>query len=169
MNSREFNILFICTGNSCRSPIAEGLLKAKLPLELKEKVIVHSAGTLGMEGNSATEFAIAVANEKGADISQHRSHGLHETLLKNSDIIFAMAPEHKEFVERKYPETRENVFLLKSFGRNPDDKYYNSIEDPIGGSLKVYQECCDIIDSELDRIMPRLKSLIEEKLKQAYD
>jgi protein-tyrosine phosphatase len=169
MNSDKFNILFICTGNSCRSPIAEGLMRVKLPPELKEKVIVRSAGTLGLEGNPATELAIAVASDKGADISEHRSHGLSDCLVKDSDIIFAMAPEHREFVEREYPEARENVFLLKSFGRNPEEKYYDSIEDPIGGSLRVYQECCDIIDSELDRIMPRLKSLIEEKLKQAND
>ncbi|MFQ5822639.1 MAG: hypothetical protein ACE5JB_01125 [bacterium] len=164
MSSKTFNILFVCTGNSCRSPIAEGLMKSRISSELKDKVTVRSAGTLGLEGNPATEYAIAVANDLGADISQHRSQGLSEALVKESDIIFAMSPEHKAFVERQNPEVRENVFLLRTFGRNPDEKITDSIEDPIGGSLEVYQKCGEIIDSELNRILPRLRQIIEEKL-----
>lgn len=169
MNSNTFNILFVCTGNSCRSPMAEGLIKSKLPPKLKDKVLVRSAGSMGLVGNPATNFAIAVVKEKGADISQHRSQALSEALVKDSDIIFAMAPEHKNFVEREYPEVRENVFLLRLFGRNQEEKFRDSIEDPIGGTLKVYQACCDIIDSELDRIMHMLKNIIEAKVNDGDD
>ncbi len=161
---KKFTILFVCTGNSCRSPIAEGLMKSKLPAELKNKVVIRSAGTLGLNGNPATEFAVAVAKELGADISQHRSQGLSKELVREADVIFAMAPEHKTYVERTYPDVRDNVFLLRSFGRKPEEKHNDRIEDPIGGSLAVYRECGEIIDSELNRILPRLKQLIEDKV-----
>ncbi|NIR72943.1 threonylcarbamoyl-AMP synthase [candidate division KSB1 bacterium] len=164
MTSKTFNILFVCSGNSCRSPMAEGMLKSKLSSEFQENVAVKSAGTLGLDGNTATDFAVKVAKDFGADISEHRSHGITEELVKEADIIFAMAPEHKIFLQNHYPEFRENVFLLKSFARNPDEKFNDRIEDPIGGSLRVYQKCGEIIDSELERVLPRLKQLIQEKL-----
>lgn len=164
MKSRTFKILFACSGNSCRSPMAEGLLKSKLPVELKDRVTVQSAGTLGLNGNPATNFAIEVTQDLGANIFHHRSQGLTEELVKDADLIFAMAPEHRIFLQNHYPEVRENVFLLKSFARDPDDKYDERIEDPIGGNLEVYKKCVQIIDSELDRILPRLIQLIEEKL-----
>jgi protein-tyrosine phosphatase len=146
--------------------MAEGLMKSKIPSQLKDNVIVGSAGTLGLVGSPATDYAIQVAKELGADISQHRSQALSEALVKEADIIFAMAPEHKAFVERTYPDVRENVFLLRSFGRNPEEKFNDRIEDPIGASLGVYQKCGEIIDSELDRILPRLKQLIEDKVER---
>lgn len=164
MESKKFRILFVCSGNSCRSPMAEGLLRAKLPDELKEHVDVQSAGTLGINGNPATEFAIMVANELGADISEHRSQGVTKELIRESDIIFAMAPEHKEFLQHHFPEARENIFLLRSFDRDPEEKHLDRIDDPIGSPLEVYQECGALINSELDRIFPRLKQMIEDKL-----
>ncbi|MFQ5753560.1 MAG: low molecular weight protein arginine phosphatase [bacterium] len=166
MNAKTFHILFVCTGNSCRSPMAEGLLKAMLPPEYKDKVVVHSAGTLGLEGYPATDFAIQVANDYGADISQHRSQGLSEKMLKDMDIIFAMAPDHKRILQNYFPEIRENVFLLRSFGRHPEEEYVDDIEDPIGASLEVYQKCGEIIDAELKRILSRLMQLVKEKVER---
>lgn len=164
MNLDTFNVLFVCTGNSCRSPMAEGLLKTKIPDELKDRVVVRSAGTLGLVGNPATEEAIQAAAEKGADISQHRSRAVNEDLAKSSDIIFTMAVEHKTFFEKRLPEVRENVFLLKSFERNSGEKIDPNIEDPIGAGLAVYRKCCEEIDAELERILPRLTALIKAKL-----
>ncbi|MFQ5602590.1 MAG: hypothetical protein ACE5HS_04920 [bacterium] len=165
MSRNTFNILFVCSGNSCRSPIAEGLLRIKIPPHLRDRVSVASAGTLGLYGNPATFFAIKVANDLGADIANHQSQGVTEDLLQDMDIIFAMAVEHQDYLQKNFTEFRENVFLLKAFARPTSDNFHESIEDPIGGSLAVYQECARIIDEELDRILPRLIQLSEEKLK----
>ncbi len=143
--------------------MAEGLLRYKIPSELQDRVKVCSSGTLGLDRNPATNFAIEVAHSLGADIFEHRSQGIDEDLVRESDIIFALAPEHLEYIQNKYPEYRENVFLLKSFGRGPEEKYIDYIEDPIGAPLKFYQECGETINSELDRVLPRLKQLIEKK------
>lgn len=166
MGSKTFTILFVCSGNSCRSPIAEGLLKSKIRAKYKNSVIVRSAGTLGISGNPATDFAITTASELGANISLHRSQGITENLVKEADVIFAMAPEHKDFLQRHHPDIRENVFLLRSFGRDSEEKVNETIEDPIGGTLTHYRECGELINSELMRILPRLNQLIEEKLRE---
>ncbi len=162
--SKTFRILFVCSGNSCRSPMAEGMLRAKLPPELREHVEVQSAGTLGIEGAPATHFAIRVAYEHGANIVPHRSQGINAELVRNADLIFAMAPEHKSFIEQHYPEVRENVFLLRAFDRQSGEAFDEPIEDPIGGNLETYRSCGRLIDAELERILPRLTQLIKERL-----
>ena len=164
MDSKTFNILFVCSGNSCRSPIAEGLLKAKLAADFKDNVVVQSAGTLGINGNPATDFAIQVTTELGGDIVQHRSQGLTKELVREADIIFCMAPEHEKYIVSLIPEVRENVFLLRSFARSPEEKFTERIEDPIGASLEVYQQCGELIAAELDRILPTLKKLMAGKV-----
>lgn len=141
--------------------MAEGLLKVKFPEHLQHEVNVISCGTLGLENQPATPNAIAVSREKGADVSSHRSQGIAEKLVAGSNIVFCMAEEHCRFILDHYPVYRDNVFLLRDFGAkqklaDPD------VFDPIGSSIGVYRECCRIIDTELNRILPYLVDLIEQ-------
>ena len=157
----SYQVLFVCSGNTCRSPIAEGLLKVKLPPHLQGEVRVISAGILGISGQPATPNARAVAAEKDADLTRHVSQGISERLVAESDIIFCMALEHRSYVLHHFPAYRDNVFLLRDFAasqklEDPD------IFDPIGSSIGVYRECCRIIESELNRILPYLVDLIEQ-------
>jgi protein-tyrosine phosphatase len=164
MKDGKFFVLFVCSGNSCRSPMAEGLLKIKLPKALEDRVIVQSAGTLGINGSPATEYAITAAGEYGADIARHLSQGVTEELSAMADVIFVMSREHRTFFEHYMPDIRENVFLLKTFDTDPEDVQDDSIPDPVGHNLDVYMTCCETIDHELNRIRPRLIRMIEEKL-----
>lgn len=163
----KFQILFVCSGNSCRSPLAEGLLRLKLPSRLQDEVEVKSAGTLGIEGSPAARYSVELVQEMGGDISNHRSQSLTEELMRETDLVLAMASEHVDYLHEEFPQYRENVFLLKRFGRaageaNTDDSD-DDIFDPVGLSKETYRLCAEIIDEELERIMPTLVSFIQQR------
>ncbi len=163
-NDKTYTIMFVCSGNSCRSPMAAGLLQKKLFPEFNDRIQIHSTGTLGIDDNPATLNAIKVAKEKGVDISKHLSRGVRTKDMAKSDIIFVMAEHHKEYLDMHFPKFRENVFLLKMFSTGNDKPRNTSIEDPIGGDLKIYRKTINEIDKELDRILPQLRILINYKL-----
>jgi len=160
---KSFHILFVCSGNSCRSPMAEGMLREKLPQRIGNREIkISSAGTLGINGMPAAEHAQTVVAEYLGDLSGHRSHGLRRLTVAGADLILAMSAEHLEYFEGRYPEFRAKVHLLKQFANDqpPDDA---DIADPIGSSLDTYRECACIINEELERILPALMKMVEEK------
>ncbi len=167
----KFHILFVCSGNSCRSPLAEGLLRIKLPSRLHDEVVVKSAGTLGIDGSPAARYSVELVQEMGGDISNHRSRGVTEELMRETDLILAMAAEHVDYLHEEFPQYRENIFLLKRFGRaageaNTDDSD-DDIFDPVGSSKETYRLCAEIIDEELERIMPTLVNFIQQRRRPA--
>jgi len=146
---RYKNILFLCTGNSCRSPMAEGLLKRKMK---NKNVTIHSAGTHAIEGVSASENSIAVMREDRIDIANHKAQFLNEELVKEADLIFAMAPEHINYVRYSYPKYYDKIYLLKRFGRERENLDDDTIHDPIGGDKDQYRICFKILKFEANRI-----------------
>jgi len=89
-----YSILMVCTGNICRSPMAEGLLRQRLPDDLKPLVDVRSAGTHGLHGNHAEPLAVKAAAAHGADISGHRARILDAPMVRSTDLILAMEKYH---------------------------------------------------------------------------
>lgn len=158
MTNPEFNILIICTGNTCRSPMAEGILKSILKERGIEKVHVGSAGIGAMNGMMATPYGIEAARNWNVDISNHRARQLTRDLIDQSDLILAMAPEHVETVLRKAPNAGKKTFMLKAFP-TPYSSSQERIQDPIGGTLGDYNQTFLELDEILRRIVNRIIEL----------
>ena len=158
----KVQILFVCTGNICRSPMGEGLLKAKLDPEIAKKVHIISAGTYAMSGLPASSNAQTVAREFGVDLSDHDSQILTPYLISHSDLILAMEPGHAEIIHQMDPTSRVRTFLLKEFGQTPDRSDGNSeVYDPIGGDDDLYHQVYKELDEEIIRILPLITKVVE--------
>ena len=112
------SILVVCTGNVCRSPIAEGLLRDALARRIGEQAPdVRSAGTIGWEDSRAMPEAIEAAAERGIDISRHVARRLTSAFVDEAALILAMAQEHREEIDRVRPDASDRTFTLKELTR----------------------------------------------------
>jgi protein-tyrosine-phosphatase len=139
---RPKNILVVCTGNICRSPMAEGILRALL--KGNAGVSVSSAGTHALTGNPATEYAVIAAGENGIDISGHRARMIDEKIIRASSIILCMEPYHIEHILEIDVSADLKTFNLAEF--SGPGKKSSKIPDPYGCSLREYRECFKDID-----------------------
>ncbi|MDI6774592.1 MAG: low molecular weight protein arginine phosphatase [Verrucomicrobiota bacterium] len=137
-------LLFVCSGNVCRSPIAEHLLRARLGP--RSEWTVASAGLSAWTGMPASQSAIDALRERGIDMTGHRSRALDRERIDASSVIVVMTNSHRDQIRRLYPEAVERVFLLRSFDPAAEDE---DLEDPIGGSPEQYRRVRDQIEAAL--------------------
>jgi RpiB/LacA/LacB family sugar-phosphate isomerase len=140
-------ILFICTGNICRSPMAEGLFRRAAAGHGDYRVF--SAGLGAVDGQPPSPYSVDAMNELGIDISKQRSRMLTNQLVEQADYIFGMTHSHVDTLQLLYPNAAEKTFLLREFD-DTLDVYEKDISDPIGGSFSVYRFCRDQIAQGVD-------------------
>jgi L-threonylcarbamoyladenylate synthase len=151
-----FNVLVVCTGNACRSPMALGLFRHRLPEKLRTRVISTSCGTGAFENEPATENAILASQENGVDISDHRSKSVTKFLIENADLILVMSPHHMDRILEISPEAQDKTHFLKNYGKElPLEE--KVIEDPIGFPLNHYQKTIQIIDESLVPVIKEIE------------
>ena len=164
----KFLLVFVCTGNMCRSPMAEGIMKELILDEVDSKaqnlpIKVMSAGTHADEGNHASENAVMTAKQHGVDIHLHRSRYLTDEIMNEVDLILTMEKSHTDIIKQNWPHV-SSVYELKNFGRK---KYREGIKaeviDPIGMGPDVYLDVFNDLKKELERVSPIIFSIVREK------
>lgn len=136
------NILFVCTGNTCRSPMAAAIME-KIAVENDLDVLIESAGLFANVGGTASDEAIEALDNMGIDLTFHQTKPITEELIEKSDIILAMTQAHKELLK---PMVGDKVYTLKEYAGDSGD-----VSDPYGGDLEEYEETAkEIYDALVD-------------------
>jgi tRNA threonylcarbamoyl adenosine modification protein (Sua5/YciO/YrdC/YwlC family) len=142
-------VVIVCTGNTCRSPMAEALMRRLVaerlgcqPGEIEERgVVISSAGVSASPGGSAAPDAIVTMRECGLDLSKHETQPLNDKLIRHADLILTMASGHRQAILRRWPEAAPRVMNVRLDG--------GDIDDPIGAPAEVYRQCAEQIEAAL--------------------
>jgi protein-tyrosine-phosphatase len=160
MMDKPKKILFVCTGNTCRSSMAQSLAQKKLQMMNmgSEQVEIISAGTAAIDGCPASREAIKVLKDRGIDLSGHTAQKLTLNMIKEADYIFTMTGLHKEQVLFIDPSAKGKVFTLKEFSGTEKAGMENHMDilDPFGGSEEIYLQCANKLDEAITKMLKKI-------------
>lgn len=145
-------ILFVCTANICRSPMAAGIMRRRIAeLGLIDQVQVLSAGVWAEDGYEASYNAIAVLGQRNIDLTDHRSQRVTPALLNEADIILVMEEAHRRSLFYLAPKHLSKVFLLTEMAGEHDD-----VADPYGGPIEGYIDTVNLLERLIDAGLPKI-------------
>lgn len=147
------NILFVCAGNTCRSPMAEGLLKLMAEAE-KIELEARSAGVAAFPGAPLANHTDAILKERGLTLN-HQSQPVTEELIRWADLVLTMTSGHKEAIGQRHPQALDKLFTLKEYAGLSGNL---DIADPFGGPLEAYRETERELEEALRLAIKKLKN-----------
>jgi len=147
-------ILFVCTGNTCRSPLAEGIAKQMIADRQLSDIVVGSAGTSAWPDAPASDGSLLVAMEHGIDLGEHKARQLAPELVAEADLILPMGPHHLDRVEALGGTGR--TWLLTAYAAGETDG--RAVSDPFGGDLDVYRATYDELSVEIAAVLDRVEA-----------
>jgi len=148
-------VLFVCSGNVCRSPMAVGLLRQRLANKgLDAQHRVFSAGVWALDGQPASEHALAVMAERGIDITDHIAHSITAADVTEADLLLAMSQEHTQMIRNTWPQYTWKVYRLSEMTGKRKNIY-----DPYQRPIEAYRACAAVIEQYIDRGLDRILEL----------
>lgn len=154
--SSRFHILVVCTGNICRSPMGEGILRHVLSPRALSVTRVGSAGTGAVSGLKASTHSVTACEEQGIDIADHRSTPLTPDLLRSTDLVLTLEMHHRDAARAAVPDRADRIHLLSEFA----GMGAGGVADPIGGSLEEYRRTYAQIARQIQAAAPRIEEVI---------
>lgn len=148
------HLLFVCTGNTCRSPMAEAIARAMVAERGIASVVISSAGTSAWDGAPASDAAVLVTMEHGMDLTGHRSRVLTREIVEGADLILTMGPHHLERVVAL--GGREKAHLLTHYASRGASS--TPVADPFGGDLEAYRTTFDELHATIAQVLKRLEA-----------
>jgi protein-tyrosine phosphatase len=151
-------VLFVCTANICRSPMAAAWFRQRAATSGLPQVTVDSAGLLDLEGRAAAPEVVALLRPLGCDLRTHRSRGIRPADLASADLVLAMELAHLEVLHARFPEAADKVLLLRAFEDGPEPRAgAPDLEDPMGGPPAAYQAAFDRVRACVEGLVLHLR------------
>lgn len=154
-----YQVLMVCTGNICRSPIAAGMLRHHLPDDLKGRIEVASAGTHALHGNQAETHAMYAMDQIGIDISRHRARQITKEMARGADLILTMEAAHARRVKSLLGWRQNKPRMISEFNSRSSN---HDIDDPYGGILSDYETCIQTLKPCIEGLIPWLRNNIDK-------
>ena len=150
------HVLFVCTGNTCRSPMAEGLFRKAI--EGRNDFEVGSAGVAAYKGSTASPETLSILKKRGASLDGFKSRPVSDALLKQATHVFAMTEGHLAMLEARFSDHADKFYLVREFSGISDKRQGIDVPDPIGMGMAAYEEVAKVLEAAIPKIIAYVDS-----------